>query len=324
MTTTARARLPAPDVAVDAETDAAPPVRLYAVVATYRRPEVARRAVDALLRQTRPPDGIVLVENSPDWDFRGMYDDAGVEVVHTGYNAGAAGGFGIGTDVALERGATHVTLVDDDCILREDTLAGIERAVTRQVPGAVVGPAVVAEDGETLVWNIYRPDGTPYPGASALPGYPVPTRDLAFHGVTASAEALRAAGGPRGDLFFGGPDVEFCLRLAHHGYAIFYLPQLRATHHEANYRHFWLLGRRKVPAGTPGHRYYVLRNRLLMWRMYHRDPLLDGVGKVVAREVVGALLAPDRVPRLRLLARAIRDAALGDPHRKLTNAVPLR
>jgi rhamnosyltransferase len=147
---------------------------------------------------------------------------------------------------------------------------------------------------------------------------------MAFHALTVSAEAIRKAGGPRADLFFGGPDVEFCLRLAHHGYALFYLPELRVTHHEANYRRFWLFGSRKVPAGTPGHRYYVLRNRLLMWRMYHRDGVMGGVATVIARELTGALLASDRLPRLRLLAQAIRDAAIGDPKRKMVNAVPLR
>lgn len=312
---------------VDAETDRIAPAprntRLFAVVATFRRPDVARGAIDALRSQTRPPDGIILVENSPDRDFDDVYPPEEVEVVHTGWNAGAAGGFGIGSEIALERGATHVVLVDDDCILRSDTLEGIEHAVTEQVPGAVVGPAVVAPDGESLVWDIYRPDGKPYANASELPRYPVPTRDLAFHGLTASAEAIRAAGGPRADLFFGGPDVEFCLRLAHHGHAIFYLPELRATHHEANYRHFWFLGDRKVPAGSPGHRYYVLRNRLLMWRMYRRDGVVDGIAKVVAREVTGALLAPDRIPRLRLLGQAIRDAATGEPTRTMVNAVPL-
>src|SRR5690606_13460715 len=163
-----------------------------------------------------------------------------------------------------------------------------------------------------------------YLDPSALPAHPIPTRDLAFHALTVSAEAIRAAGGPRADLFFGGPDVEFCLRLAHHGYAIFYLPQLRVYHHAANYRGFWFMGRRKVPAGTPGHRYYVLRNRLLMWRMYRRDTVVAGVGMVIAREFTGALLSSQRWERLKLLTRAIRDAAVGDPNRTMANAVPLR
>lgn len=306
---------------------AAPPdqaTRLVAVVATYRRPEVARGAIDALRQQTRPPDLIILVENSPEHDFTDVYPPAEVEVVHTGSNTGAAGGFGIGSEVALDRGATHIVLVDDDCILAPDALAGIERAITEQVPGAVIGPAVVTPDGRSLVWDIYRPNGGKYGSPDDLPEYPVPTRDLAFHGLTFSAEAVRVAGPPRADLFFGGPDVEFCLRLAHHGYAIFYLPQVRATHHAANYRRFWFLGQRKVPAGTPGHRYYVLRNRLLMWRMYRRDGVIDGIVKVVAREVTGALLVDRRRERLALLWQAVREAASGDPKRPMANAVPLR
>ena len=297
--------------------------RLYAVVATYNRPKAAYAAIDALLGQTRPPDGIILVENSPVPHFAGAFADGTVEVVRPGTNTGAAGGFGIGAAIALYRGATHVTFIDDDCILRPDVLQRLEYALTARVPGAIVAPVVVAPDGETLVWDIQRPDGQPYASRAILPSYPVPARDLAFHGLTVSAEAIREAGGPRVDLFFGGPDVEFCLRLAAHGYALFYCPNAVAVHHAARYRRFWCLGSRKVPAGTPGHRYYVLRNRLLMWRIYHRDSALDGIGKVVAREVAGALLSRDRLRRLSLLARAGRDGLLGNPRRTMPNAVPL-
>ncbi len=300
-----------------------PPARLHAVVATYRRPDVARGAVEALLAQTRPPDRVLLVENSPEPEFHGVFPEERVEVIRPGRNTGAAGGFGIGAEAALARGATHVVLVDDDCILAPDALERLERHATGDLEGAVVGPVVVAPDGESLVWEVYRPDGRRYPGRSALPRHPVPTRDLAFHGITVSAEALRVAGGPRQDLFFGGPDVEFCLRLAAHGYAIFYCPDAVATHHAVPYRPFWLLGRRKVVSGTPGHRYYVLRNRLLMWRLYRRDPVTRGVVRLLAREVAGALVLGDRVRRLRLLGAALRDGLIGDPRRTLTNVVPL-
>lgn len=299
------------------------PARLFAAVATYNRPDVAAGAVQALLDQTRPPDGIIVVENSAEPQFAGRFPAHQVQVIRPGSNTGAAGGFGIGADAALEQGATHVVFVDDDCILHPEVLARIEHHVTSDLRGAVVGPVVVAPDGDSLVWDVYRADGRAYAGRAALPVHPVPTRDMAFHGLTVSAEALRAAGGPRKDLFFGGPDVEFSLRLAAHGYSLFYLPDAAATHHPVPYRHFWWFGDRKVVAGTPGHRYYVLRNRLLMWRMYHRDPALVGVGRLLAREVAGALVLGDRVRRLRLLASALRDGMVGDPLRTLDNAVPL-
>ncbi|MCK9486805.1 MAG: glycosyltransferase [Dehalococcoidia bacterium] len=300
-----------------------PRARLFAAVATYNRPDVAERAVRALLDQTRPPDGIVVVENSAEPQFEGRFPPHQVEVIRPGRNTGAAGGFGIGAQEALARGATHVVFVDDDCILHPTTLARIEHHVTRDLRGAVVGPVVVAPDGEALVWDVYRADGRAYAGRSVLPCHPLPTRDMAFHGLTVSAKALRTAGGPRPDLFFGGPDVEFSLRLAAHGYSLFYLPDAVATHHAVPYHTFWWFGPRKVVAGTPGHRYYVLRNRLLMWRMYRRDPAITGVGRLLAREVVGALVLGDRARRLRLLASALRDGLVGDPFRTLDNAVPL-
>jgi rhamnopyranosyl-N-acetylglucosaminyl-diphospho-decaprenol beta-1,3/1,4-galactofuranosyltransferase len=297
--------------------------RLFAAVATYRRPDVARRAIEALLAQSRPPDGIVVVENSEEPQLDGAYEGCEVQFVRPGANLGAAGGFALGAEVALEHGASHVVFVDDDCVLHADALRRLEQSICGRMSGAVLGPVVVAPDRETLVWEIDRPGGGLYTRHSELPRYPLPTRHMAFHGLTVSAEALRAAGGPRADLFFGGPDVEFCLRLAAHGYGLYYCPDAVATHHEVRYRRFWLLGPRKVPAGTPGHRYYVLRNRLLMWRLYRRDPVATGVGKVVAREVAGAVLAEDRTRRLALLAAAFRDGMTGDPRRTLENAVPL-
>src|SRR5690606_27132493 len=119
-------------------------------------------------------DGIIVVENSEEAQFAGRFPPEQVEVIRPGRNTGAAGGFGIGAEAALERGATHVTLVDDDCILHPETLERIEHHVTGDLAGAVVGPVVVAPDGESLVWVVYRPDGKPYAGRSALPAHPVP------------------------------------------------------------------------------------------------------------------------------------------------------
>lgn len=306
-----------------AATPAAHP-RLYAVVATYQRPQVATRAVQALLDQARPPDGIILVENALTPELDGAFPADQVETICTGANLGAAGGFGVGADVALERGATHVVFVDDDCILRPDALQAIERHIIDGPLDAVLGPIIVGPGTNRLVWPIERPDGSLYARQDDLPLHPLRADHLAFHGLTVSAQALRRSGGPRKDLFFGGPDVEFGLRLGAHGYPIYYCPDAVAEHHEVDYRHFWLFGPRKLPAGTPGHRYYVLRNRLLMWRIYRRQSAIMGVGREVLRETVGALISRDRRwQRLRLLGAAIRDGMIGDPHRNLDNAVSL-
>ncbi|MEZ4502010.1 MAG: glycosyltransferase [Dehalococcoidia bacterium] len=296
-------------------------MRCIAVVATFGRVNEARGAIDALLAQTRPPDHIVLVENTPEPMMAGMYPASQVEAICTGENTGAAGGFSIGGDLALERGATHVLYVDDDCVLERRCL---EVLLTKAgaLPDCALGAVVVSPEGE-IVWDLHRPDGSAYSSVDELPDTVIPTRELAFHALLVPAEPLRRAGGPRTDLFFGGVDIEFSLRLAAGGLPLFYCPGALATHHAVNYRHFWFLGDRKVPTGTPGHRYYVLRNRLLMWRLYRRDSFLRGVGVVTLRELVTMAFSPNRGLRTKLLARAVREAMIGDPHRPFTRDVPL-
>ena len=296
-------------------------MKVFAVVPTFRRPDVARRCVEGLLAQTRPPDRIIVVENTPEPELVDAFGSPAVEVVHPGWNTGAAGGFGIGADVAVEQGATHVLFVDDDCLLEQHT---IERLLVHlpYLRDAALGP-VVTSDGETLVWEVYRPDGRPYRCRSELPGHPIPTRSFANHGLLVSADAIRRLGGPRKDLFFGGEDVEFCMRLAAGGIRLFYCPDAWAMHHPLRYRRFWFFGWRQVVDGSPGHRYYVLRNRLILWRLHHRDSPITGVVRPIAAEFLGLMASTSRLRRARLLMAAVRDGLLRSPSRTLRNDVPL-
>jgi hypothetical protein len=181
----------------------------------------------------------------------------------------------------------------------------------------------VTSDGEALVWDVYAPDGRAYRKRSELPNDPLPTRSFANHGILVSTAAVRELGGPRKDLFFGAEDVEFCRRLATAGIRLLYVTQAHAIHHSVNYLRFWLFGHRKVPAGTPGHRYYVLRNNLLVWRMYGTDSFVKGVAIPLAREVACMLLSSQRLRRTQLLVAGLRDGLFGDPRRVLQNTVPL-
>lgn len=296
-------------------------MRCIAVVATFNRPEQARKAVDGLLSQTRPPDLIVLVENTDQPDLTDAFPSDQVVAVATGYNAGAAGGFAFGGEIALERGATHVMYVDDDCILDERCVEVLTKRI-ETLEHTALGAVILTEEGE-FVWGVMRPDGRPYANPSELPDTLLPTRAFAFHAMLVPAEDLRAAGQPRTDLFFGGVDIEFSLRLAAHGVSLFYVPGAWAQHHATYFHHFWFFGRRRVASGTPGHRYYVLRNRILMWRMYRRGSFLDEVGSWALREFVALPFGGQIRRRASLLVRAFKDGMFGDPHRPMPRDVPL-
>lgn len=297
-------------------------MRCIAVVTTFNRPDQARRSIGALLNQTRPPELIILVENTDAPDLANAFPPHQVEAHCTGSNTGAAGGFAFGGEIAVQRGATHVMYVDDDCILdSKATEALMARAASLE--HTALGAVIVSEDGN-FVWELFGPDGTQYNTPSDLADTLIPTRAFAFHAILVPTEDLQVAGQPRTDLFFGGVDLEFSLRLAANGVSLFYVPGARAIHHEAEYHRFWFLGPRKVASGTPGHRYYVLRNRLLMWRLYHRDSFMVGVGVVVLRELSAIAFSGQRLHRLGLLTRAFKEGMFGNPHRIMPKDVPLR
>lgn len=296
-------------------------MRCIAVVVTFNRPDEARRAVAGLLNQTRPPDRIILVENAETPDLSDAFPPDLVEAVVTGYNAGAAGGFAFGGEIALARGATHVMYVDDDCVLDERAVEVLTSRISA-LEHTALGAVIVSPEGE-LVWELHRPDGRLYSTPADLPETLVPTRYLAFHAILVSAEDLRTAGQPRTDLFFGGVDIEFCLRLASNGVSLFYVPGAWGTHHAAYFHRFWLFGWRRVSTGTPGHRYYVMRNRILMWRMYRRDSFAVAVGVWAVKELAAVPFGGQPLRRLWLLARAFKDGLFGDPLRAMPRDIPL-
>jgi GT2 family glycosyltransferase len=211
-------------------------------------------------------------------------------------------------------------LVDDDCMLAPDVLEHL-RAQLERTPSAVVGP-VSTTDGTNRTWTAHPRLGVRRTVAE-LPSEPYAVRGFAFHGMLLNADHVRSFGGPRADFFLGAEDVELCRRYASNGVQFLMCPAARAQHHAPAYRNFWLLGRRRVPRGTPGHRYYVLRNRLIVWRLYRGSSLVDGVLLTFTRELAGALLGGHLLRRVRLLTRALRHGLVGQPSRELPTDVPV-
>src|SRR5690606_11231270 len=119
-------------------------MNIVAVVPTFQRPQVAKHCVEALRKQTRPPARINVVENSRQAQLADSFRAPDVEVVHPGWNTGAAGGFGLGTEIALQRGATHVLLVDDDCLLDRTAIEYL-CASAGSLQGTAVGPIVTSD-----------------------------------------------------------------------------------------------------------------------------------------------------------------------------------
>jgi rhamnopyranosyl-N-acetylglucosaminyl-diphospho-decaprenol beta-1,3/1,4-galactofuranosyltransferase len=177
--------------------------RVIAVVLTYRRTELLRRSVQAVLGQSRPPDAVLVVDNdrmAKDVLEAECRDQ--VEVVETGANLGPAGGYEFGFRVALERGATKIWTVDDDL---EPEATCLERLLE-------------ASTGADVLIPLQRKP-------RLVQGHPP-----SWNGSLFDADVVEAVGPPRGDLFFWAEDTEFFQRIRRAGFPIRAVPQAAVFH----------------------------------------------------------------------------------------------
>jgi len=99
-----------------------------AVVVTYNRKELLDGCLQALLSQTQPLDGIIVVDNAsadgtPEFlRERGYLDNPKIDYVRLPENSGGAGGFHEGVKTGYQKGFGWLWLMDDDAVPAKDAL----------------------------------------------------------------------------------------------------------------------------------------------------------------------------------------------------------
>ncbi|MCZ3387280.1 MAG: glycosyltransferase [Actinomycetia bacterium] len=194
-------------------------LNLQAVVVAYNRRELLGEALAAVTRQTRPLDGLHVIDNA---STDGTSDMVSAEfpdvVLHTlPSNTGGAGGFAAGIAFALAAGADLVWLMDDDTVPSPTALEELLLA-HHEYPGSTpagIASKVVWTDGRDHPMNTPRPRpgaGRADFAAAAAVGC-VPVRSASFVSLIVAADAVRAVGLPEADFFLWNDDFEFSTRL---------------------------------------------------------------------------------------------------------------
>ncbi len=119
--------------------------RLCAVVVNHRTPEATIVCVGKMLKSTRVPDTIVVVDNgSGDGSAEALRVALpGVDHLPLERNLGFAGGSNEGMRRALATGAERLLLVNSDAEVEPDAIARLERALDRDPRLGIVGPTIV-------------------------------------------------------------------------------------------------------------------------------------------------------------------------------------
>lgn len=289
--------------------------RVTAVVVTHNRRALLTESLDALARQTRPPDAVTVVDNASSDGTPAFVRDRypHVDLVELGLNTGGAGGFAAGIARVLAApgaGGGLIWLMDDDTVPEPEALAALLDARER-APGepALVASRVVWTDGRDHPMNTPRvkPGASRAELAAAAEAGCTPVRSASFVSVLVDAAVVRERGLPVADYFLWNDDFEFTTRLLR-GLSGLYCPASVVVHKTRTF------------GGTdadPGDRfYYEVRNKLwLFTRSRGLAPAERALyaGSTVRRWARTYARSQDRATLRRGLLRGVRDGVRRRP-----------
>lgn len=235
---------------------------LFSVLVTYRP---AAAVLDHLQRLCRQTQNIIVVDNASDGDSVSLIEAIeklpGVRLIRNPSNLGIAAALNAGIRLALQSGADWIATFDQDTGIPEDFFGQLLEAyqscpsadgVGMVVPGVWKEPGTVVSQKTTAnrsAWSFVR-------GA-------------VNSGSLIKAEVFDRAGFYDDALFIDYVDTDFCLRLQQQGFKILSADTVVLEHElgEKQTRNL-LVGRVSFRIHTAWRYYYIMRNRLVLYRRF--------------------------------------------------------
>ena len=260
-------------------------MRVVAAIVTYNRSKLLERCIDHVLAQTRPPDALIVINNSSTDDTEEMLKRKGVDYI-TQANVGGAGGFARAIAYALEQDFDAVWLMDDDGYPNPTALEHLTDAWRDDI--ACISSVVLREDDPSrFVFPFPALDREGYPAVFAWPRKITKLEDLRrrapegtypfahlFNGALVAVSAIRKIGNVETGYFIFGDELDYLMRLRQVGALL--------SHVDAHHHHPDVAGRPLSDMKL----YYYIRNTIILNKRYFNKPRLRNlltVGVALAR-----------------------------------------
>jgi rhamnosyltransferase len=225
-----------------------------------------------------------------------------VEVIRNPVNVGIARALNQGAQAAMDVWADWLLTMDQDAAPTDEIVSVACRTFERYPSPdriAVIGSTSFAD-------HLALSKGAASRGRSWIE-----VSNVITAGSFVSLAAVRSIGGFREDFFVDYVDTEFCLRARARGYRVLASRAPAMTHRIGQPTERWI-GRRAVHPTNHStvRRYYITRNRFLVWRRYCRtDP------RFVAEDIIASqkelvklvLFEEDRIAKVRAILAGLRD-----------------
>ncbi len=285
-----------------------------AVVVTYNRKVLLIECLDAIKKQTRPLQGIYLIDNAstdgtpelllvkkyinilPPQDLKEAWEKEFVitnltngkpiklHYVRIHENTGGAGGFYEGVKRGYERGYDWLWLMDDDAELKEDALEILGKYFSVDELSAL---ACLKVDRKMNILHSHRGyfnfknvfNGI----VKKINENEIKSREsieidhASFVGILVNSKAIMKIGYPRKEFFIHYDDLEYCIRLRQTG-KILLIPNSIVIHKEAGAgilkSKFLLKNSRRIEYKKYWLSYYSKRNLVWLGKQYTNNKIL--------------------------------------------------
>lgn len=190
--------------------------KVVAVVVTYNRKELLRECICNLNNQDYK-DCIVLVidNNSNDNTKEYIYDlikDNKCIYRNTGENLGGAGGFNYGIKEAMKIGADYIWLMDDDCMVKRNSLTSLLEFDRNNKEYGFLSSRVLWKDNSICTMNIQRETLTKNLQNIDEGNYEITM--ASFVSLFLKADIIREVGLPIKEFFIWTDDWEYTRRIS--------------------------------------------------------------------------------------------------------------
>lgn len=242
---------------------------IIAVVVTYNRQKLLIECLEALRKQTRRIDKILVINNgSTDTTENYLASQADIEFF-TQQNIGSGGGFNTGIRLAYEKGYDWVWLMDDDGFPKEDALENLLEGAQEKI--YLRNCAVInKEDKKTFVWKTGKHATIDTVNEEIIHNYAHP-----FNGTLLHKELIKKVGLPKKELFIWGDETEYYHRIITKYKIPFYTKTNSIHYHPASaysYKNDW-------DFRTNWKMYFYVRNRFHILKTRYSDKPLTVIFK---------------------------------------------
>jgi len=204
------------------------------VVVTHRRPAEFLRLLDSLAASTQPLLGCVVSDHAPTGEIKAIAARSPFEtlVLEDASNPGPGAGWAHAARRALQHfgnGVSAIWYLDDDVVVPPDALEILGREMTQSEAWAV---APLLEDQAGRLWafpeplepslrKVIRRVATPSEALAELGDKPIPFCWCTGACILVDKRAIAEVGLHRKDFWMLGEDLEYSMRLAAGGKAVF-------------------------------------------------------------------------------------------------------